>query len=107
MKNSFIVLGKNADAVAILSVLYYANILLNMVMAFIKFKKFPMLAIGFLLFILCDTVIGLQVASGGYLPIKPGSALYQFLWMPINLAWLFYLPSQVLIALSSATQKRK
>lgn len=104
---TFLVLGKNADAVAILSVLYYANILLNMVMAFLKFKKFPMLAIGFLLFILCDTVIGLQVASGGYLPIKPGSALYQFLWMPINLAWLFYLPSQVLIALSSATQKRK
>lgn len=102
---AFIILKENADAVAIISVLYYANIAMNLIMAFAKFKKFPLLAIGFLLFILCDTVIGLQVASGGYLPIKPGSALYQFLWMPLNLAWLFYLPSQVLIALSSAKKK--
>lgn len=104
---AFIILKDNADPLAIISVLYYANIAMNLIMAFAKFKKFPLLAIGFLLFILCDTVIGLQVASGGYLPIAPGSALYQFLWMPLNLVWLFYLPSQVLIALSSATQKRK
>ena len=104
---ALVVLKGNVDALALISVLYYANLILNAVMAFGKFRRFPLLALGFLFFILCDTVIGLQVASGGYLPIAPDSALYEFLWMPVNLVWLFYLPSQVLIALSSATQKRK
>ncbi len=99
------VLKKNADPLAIISVLYYANIVMNMVMAFAKFKKFPLLAIGFLLFILCDTVIGLQVASTGYLPIGENSLLYKILFMDLNLAWLFYLPSQVLITLTCATKE--
>ena len=101
------ILKENADALAIISVLYYTNMVMNMVMAFGKFKKFPLLAIGFLLFILCDTVVGLQVASKGYLPIAPGSALHQFLFMPLNLVWLFYLPSQVLISLTCAFHKKK
>jgi len=101
---AFIVLKENADALAIISVLYYANLIMNMVMAFGKFKKFPMLAVGFVLFILCDTVIGLQVASGGYLPIEEGSLLHSILFMDLNLAWLFYLPSQVLIALTCANK---
>jgi hypothetical protein len=102
-----LVLGEKTDALALVSLCYYANLIINLIMAFLQFKQDKLFPIALLLFLLCDTVIGLQVASGGYLPIAPGSALYQFLWMPINLAWLFYLPSQVLIALSSATQKRK
>lgn len=99
---ALIVLKENADPLAIISVLYYANLVMNTVMAFAKFKRFPLLAVGFVLFILCDTVIGLQVASGGYLPISETSLLYKILFMDLNLAWLFYLPSQVLIALTSA-----
>ena len=99
------VLKKNADPLAIISGLYYANIVMNMVMAFCRFKKHPLLAVGFVLFILCDTVIGLQVASTGYLPIGENSLLYKILFMDLNLAWLFYLPSQVLIALTCATKE--
>ena len=95
------VLQGQTDALALVSLWYYANLILNTIMAFAKFWRFPRLAIGFLLFILCDTVIGLQVAAQGYLPIPEGSLLHQIIFMSFNLAWFFYLPSQVLIALSS------
>lgn len=97
-----IVLKDKLDALAIISVCYYANLVMNIAAAFTQWKKCKLLAIAFVLFLLCDTVIGLQVASGGYLPIPEGSWLYNLLFMPFNLAWFFYLPSQVLIALSSA-----
>lgn len=102
---ALLILKENADALAIISVLYYANLVMNAVMAFGKFKKSPLLAIGFLLFILCDTVIGLQVASTGYLPIEEGSLLHNILYMDLNLVWLFYLPSQVLIALAGTAKE--
>ena len=44
-------------------------------------------------------VVGAIVAAGGYLPIAEGSALYSLLFSGFNLAWFFYLPSQVLLAL--------
>jgi hypothetical protein len=65
-----------------------------------------MLGIAFTLFLLCDTVIGLQVAAGGYLPIAQDSVLYGLLFSGFNLAWLFYLPSQVLIALCAGGKSR-
>ena len=49
------------------------------------------------MFFLCDTVIGLQVASVGYL-ILP-AWLTNALFGSFPLAWAFYLPSQVMIAL--------
>lgn len=96
---TYIVLGSNVDALAVISVCYYANLILNIVSAFLQFKRYPHAAIGFCLFLLCDTVIGLQVASGSYLPLNENTLLYSLLFVDFNLAWLFYLPSQVLIAL--------
>ena len=101
---ALVILKDKADPLAIVSVLYYANLFLNAVMAFGRFRNFPLLAIGFTLFILCDSVIGLQVASQGYLPIPEGSALHKLLFSGFNLAWFFYLPSQVLIALTAAKE---
>lgn len=95
------VLREKTDALAIVSMLYYVNLLMNAVQAFCRFGKLRLFAVGLALFILCDTVIGLQVASGGYLPIAEGSLLHQVLFMGFNLSWFFYLPSQVLIALTS------
>ena len=100
---AIIVLGDKLDALAVVSVCYYANLVVNILEAFARFSQNKLLPIGLVLFLLCDTVIGLQVASGGYLPIQQGSWLYQFLFMDFNLSWLFYLPSQVLISLSSKT----
>lgn len=92
-----LVLGENTDVLALVSVCYYGNLILNLLFAFLN--KDRMLGLAFVLFLLCDTVIGLQVAAGGYLPIAEGSALYSLLFSGFNLAWFFYLPSQVLLAL--------
>lgn len=95
------VLKDATDPLAVISICYYVNLTFNIVMAFLRFRQYKLLAIGLVFFLLCDTVIGLQVMSGSYLPIPAGSLLHKILYLPINLAWLFYLPSQVLISLSS------
>ena len=96
---AWIVLGDKLDPLAAVSMYYYANLIMNLIEAFTMFRKEKLLSIGFVLFLLCDTVIGLQVACGGYLAIAQSSLLYQIIFMPFHLSWFFYLPSQVLIAL--------
>ena len=95
-----IILKDNLDALAMVSVCYYANLIMNMVAGFAQWRKNKLLPIAFVLFILCDTIIGLQVAAGGYLPIAEGSLMYNLIFSGFNAAWMFYLPSQVLITLS-------
>lgn len=94
-----LVLREKTDALALVSLCYYANLIFNLIMACLQFKKDPIFPLALLLFLLCDTVIGLQVACGGYLSIPEGSVLYRIIFMPFNLSWFFYLPSQVLISL--------
>ena len=101
-----LVLKENTDALAIVSMLYYANLILNAVFAFCNFRCRKLLAIGFLLFILCDTVIGLDMMNA-YLPIHSDSYLYKIIRPGFNLAWVFYLPSQVLLSLSMMPKKFK
>ena len=95
------VLGNKTDPLTMVSVVYYVNLIVNIIMAFLRFRKNRLFAIALVLFLLCDTVIGLQAAAGGYLSIGKDSLLYRLIFVPFNLAWLFYLPSQVLIALCS------
>lgn len=93
------VLGKNCDAVAMASMFYYANLVLNAIFACMSFKKNPIFAVGLVLFILCDTVIGLSMIDA-YLPVAGDSLLYRVLSPGFDLAWAFYLPSQALLAVS-------
>ena len=93
------VLGKACDAVAVVSMFYYANLILNAVFACISFSKNPLLAIGLVLFILCDTVIGLSLIDA-YLPVAQDSPMYRIISPGFDLAWAFYLPSQALLAVS-------
>lgn len=97
-----LVLGPKTDALALISLCYYANLICNILAAFALWRKNKLLPIGFVLFLLCDTVIGLQVATSGYLAIPADSLLYSILFVDFNLAWVFYLPSQVCIALNCA-----
>lgn len=99
------VLGEGTDLLALISICYYANLIANIIAAFFQWQRSKLLPIGFVLFALCDTVIGLQVASGGYLPIPASSWLYGLIFSGFNLAWFFYLPSQVLIVLSLMSKK--
>lgn len=95
-----LVLKEKTDALALVSLCYYANLIVNIVVAFTQFFRRNLLPIGFVLFVLCDTVIGLQMACGTYLPISADSLLYRIIFMDFHLAWFFYLPSQVLISLT-------
>lgn len=103
---TFLILKDKLDALAIVSLCYYANLIVNIVEAFTLFKNNRLFPIGLVLFLLCDTVIGLQAASGVYLPIQEDSMVHKIIFMDFNLAWFFYLPSQVLISLSSRSCKR-
>lgn len=96
---TFAVLGANADAVALVSVFYYANLILNAVFSFTNAKQLWLLGIGFLLFIGCDTVIGFAFLDE-YLSIPADSVIYDIINPGFDLAWAFYVPSQALISAS-------
>ncbi len=100
------VLGSSADALALVSMFYYANLILNVIFAFMSFEKHGVLAIGLLLFILCDTVIGLSLLDL-YFPIPHDSSLYAVIHPGFDLAWACYLPSQTLIAISLLPRRLK
>lgn len=97
---AFAVLKERTDALAVVSVCYYANLIMSIVEAFTLFSKNRLFPMGLVLFLLCDTVIGLQAACGTYLTIREQSVIYRIIFMDFHLSWSFYLPSQVLIALS-------
>ncbi len=94
---AFAIVGDGIDALAAVSLLYYGNLLVNTVFAFLDFKKMPLLSIGFLLFALCDVCIGLDVLAGAYLDIPALDGIFYGKYY--NLPWVFYQPSQVMIAL--------
>ena len=93
---AMIILGTDTDMLVIASVIYYANLVVNAVFAFFLGKKERIFAIGLVLFAMCDLCIGLEVLFDTYLS---SDALGFFYGAYINLPWIFYQPSQVLIAL--------
>ena len=99
-----LVLRSRLDALSMVSMAYYVMLLMNIVCAFKSYKKEPLLAWALVLFFLCDIVIGLQVASVGYL-ILP-AWLNNALFGSFPLDWVFYLPSQVMIALCGRHNRR-
>lgn len=96
---TIVVLKDKTDFLSVISMIYYINLILNLVHSFIHFKVSPLFAIGLLLFICCDTLIGLDNLSG-YLSISESSFIYKLNHLNFNLAWVFYVPSQMLIGLS-------
>lgn len=95
---TLLVLGKSADAVALVSTFYYANLLLNIVVAFLV-DGVSFFSVGLVLFALCDTIIGLACIDP-YLSIPKDTLLWRILFPDFDLAWAFYVPSQALLAAS-------
>ena len=93
------VLGSAADAVAVVSMFYYANLITNAVFAFLNYKKNWLMGAGLVLFIFCDTVIGLSLLDG-YIAMSPDAFIYKIIHPGFDLAWAFYLPSQIILAVS-------
>ncbi len=100
---TFIVLGASADPVAILSMFYYVNLLLNVIFAFLDFENTGVFAIGLLCFIISDTVIGFHELDD-YIGRDPlvMEVMNHIKRSKIDLVYGFYLPSQALIAMSPA-----
>lgn len=98
-----LVLRDKTDLLAVVSMAYYTMLLVNILCAFRGYRKEPLLAWALVLFILCDTVVGLQVASGAYLTLPPWLNDTLFCGFPLD--WVFYLPSQVMLALCGKKNK--
>ena len=95
-----LVLKEKTNALAVISTFYYANLLTNIIFAFIERKQSLILAIGLLLFAFCDLFVGLDVLAFSFFNIEQGSLLYFLVNLPFNTAWAFYVPAQTLLALS-------
>lgn len=98
-----LMLGGDTDALALVSMFYYANLILNVAFAFVGWRQSPLLAVGLLLFLFCDTCVGIGNLYV-YLPVNE-AVLNRVLYGYCNLAWVFYSPSQVLIALSMLSRR--
>jgi hypothetical protein len=94
---AFIVLGEDTDPLAIASVIYYGNLVISCVFAFLLGRRERIFAIGLLLFAMCDIWIGLEVLFSSYLDSNLMNFVYNANY---NLPWVFYQPSQVMIGLS-------
>ena len=94
-----LVLGSSTDALALVSMFYYANLALNIIFALLLTERPPLFAVALVLFLCCDTLIGLSFLNA-YFSIPESSFIYRLIHPGFNLAWAFYLPSQALIAIS-------
>ena len=103
----YIVLKDNIDLLVIVSLAYYVMLFMNIIESLLNFKDNKILPIGLTLFLLCDTVIGLQVMSDMFLKINESSFIYILIFSNFDLAWFFYLPSQVLISLKTYINHKK
>lgn len=99
-----LLIARSFDALLIAALLYYGMLVSNAIIATIHFKHHPFLAIGLLLYIGCDTLVGLS-QSAPYITLSETSIWYFLLHFPIDLVWFFYLPSQVFLALSVRQMK--
>lgn len=104
---TYLVLGENADLVSIVSVFYYSNLVCNAVFAFANFKRHAVFAFGLALFAMCDLAIGFNFLAHEYLGAAEGSFLDIITSTGVSLEWVFYVPSQTLIALSLLLKRKE
>jgi hypothetical protein len=103
---SFIVLGNSADALAIVSLIYYANLLTSMIFAPREKSGGKLLCMGLVFFALCDINVGLVVLHDLYGGFEEGSFLYLLTHSGVDLAWIFYIPSQTIIPLTLLVREK-
>lgn len=97
-----IVLKDKTDLLSLISLFYYANLVVNIVFSFIVDENNLLFSIGLIFFACCDLLIGFDIMASSYIELKEGTLFY-FLANPgFNLAWVFYVPSQLLISLSGS-----
>ena len=98
---AWLVLGDSVDALAILSAVYYVNLVCNMAFAFADFRRWWLLGLGLFAFALCDASIGFDFLVNSYIGAAEGSLLWRIVHLGLNLAWIFYIPCLTMISLST------
>lgn len=101
-----VVLGKQTDALSLISMFYYTNLVLNIAFALIDFKKSWIFALGLVCFVICDTLIGFA-NIGPYINVENNQFIQKLLHPGFDIAWAFYVPSQMLLAISLLPSKLK
>ena len=101
-----LVLWDGCDALSLISVFYFANLLTNLIVAFLKKGESILFPLGLLCFALCDLFVGFSVMSELYFEFAEGTIFYNLANPPLDLVWIFYVPSQTLIPLSLITKKQ-
>lgn len=97
-----VVLQESVNALIVLSVVYYVQLLCSVAFAFLHFKEnihVKLLAIGLLCFALCDLSIGLEFLTELF-HLQAGNFIYELSRAPISFVSLFYPPSQTLLCVS-------
>jgi hypothetical protein len=104
----FIVLKSQAQALFVISVVYYVNLILSVIFSYMHFKggkNQKLTAIGLSLFSLCDITIGFDFLIDIF-SLGASSLIYKIVSLPINLVHFFYYPSQTLLAVSVLTKNK-
>ncbi len=101
---TILVLKDTVNALAIISVAYYLNLIINAVFAGINVKNEPLFFVGLVLFSLCDFFVGIGFL-GDFINLENASFINFLLDIPINMAWLFYLPAQTVLSLQIVNKK--
>ncbi len=91
-----LLLGSSADVLSVVSVIYYSELILNVIFSLFH-RELRLFSAGLILFSLCDLSIGLENLSDYF---SVGGVISAIKNADVNIAWLFYLPSQVLISAS-------
>lgn len=97
---AIIMLKSQFSYLVAISLFYFSQLFCNIVFAFLHVKENPLLAIGLLLFIGCDLVIGFQNICTIF-SLSDTNLIYIIAYSSFNITWLFYLPSQVILSISS------
>lgn len=94
-------LGSRADPLTMWSLFYYVNLALSVVFAFLDSGRFALFGVGLVLFAMCDATLGLGFFATEYLHVGKDNPLYYLANSSVNIPWVFYVPSQTLISLST------
>lgn len=95
-----------ASYLTAVAAIYFVNLLANFAESFcliIKSRKYILFTVGLFLFICCDVCIGVTQLKH-VLNVQMSATVYGLL---MNLIWVFYLPSQILIVLSARKTQYK
>lgn len=83
-----------------LVIIYISNLVINLIISIIPRKRNLLFSLGLFLFLLCDICVGCY-NIGDIIDISNTSLFYKIANLPFNIAWLFYHPSQVFLAISN------